>query len=52
MNGPPKILTTSLKNVFKVGSVKLANSKYAPEVKAALGLKRCRANVKGVNNPA
>ena len=26
--------------------------KYAPEVKAAKGLKRCRAKVKGVNNPA
>ena len=46
------------KNAFKVGSVKFANSlsplwrKYAPEVKAAKGLKRCRAKVKGVNNPA
>ena len=26
--------------------------KYAPEVKAAKGLKRCRAKVKGVNNPS
>ena len=26
--------------------------KYAPEEKAAKGLKRCRAKVKGVNNPA
>ena len=26
--------------------------KYAPEVKAAKGLKRCRAKIKGVNNPA
>ena len=26
--------------------------KYAPEVKAAKWLKRCRTNVKGVNNPA
>ena len=26
--------------------------KYAPEVKAAKGLKWCRAKVKGVNNPA
>ena len=48
------------KNAFKVGSVKFENSlsppsivkKYAPEVKAAKGLKRCRAKVKGVNNPA
>ena len=47
-------------NAFKVGSVKFANSlshlplwrKYAPEVKAAMGLKRCWAKVKGVNNPA
>ena len=47
------------KNVFKVGSVKYANSlsppsigrKYALEVKVAKGLKRCRAKVKGVNNP-
>ena len=43
------------KNVFKVGSVKVANSlhclplwrKYAPEVKAAKGLKRCRAKSQG-----
>ena len=51
-----------LKNAFNVGSIKFANSlsppglplwrKYAPEVKAAKGLKRCRAKVKGVNNPA
>ena len=48
------------KNAFKVGSVKFANSlsppsivrKYAPEVKAAKGLKHCQAKVKGVNNPA
>ena len=48
------------KNAFKVGSVKFTNSlsrlplwrRYAPEVKAAKGLKRCRAKVKGVNNPA
>ena len=49
------------KNAFKIGSVKFANSlslpsivkkKYALEVKAAMGLKRCRAKVKGVNNPA
>ena len=51
------------KNVFKVGSVKFANSllsthrlplwrKYVPEVKAAKVLKQCRAKVKGVNNPA
>ena len=49
----------AFKNVFKVGSVKFANSlsppssvkKYAPEVKAAKGLKRCWANIKGINNP-
>ena len=48
------------KNAFKVGSVKFANSitclplwrKYALEVKAAKGLQRCWAKVKGVNNPA
>ena len=48
------------KNAFKVHSIKFANSlsppswwrKYAPEVKAAKGLKWCRAKVKGVNNPA
>ena len=26
--------------------------KYTPEVKAAKGLKRCQAKVRGVNNPA
>ena len=49
------------KNVFKVGSVKFTQihrhclppwRKYAPEVKASRGLKRCQAKVKGVNNPA
>ena len=48
------------KNVFKVGSVKFANSLSPPsivkkvraEVKAVKGLKRCQAKVKGVNNPA
>ena len=55
------ILTMGLQSAFKVGSVKLANSqsppsiplwrKYAPEVKAAKGHKRCQAKVKGVNNP-
>ena len=47
------------KNVFKVGSVNsqihchclLLWKKYAPEVKAAKGLKLCRAKVKGVTNP-
>ena len=48
------------KNVFKIASVKFTNSLsppsivkkvYAPEVKAAKGLKRCWAKVKGVNNP-
>ena len=46
------------KNAFNVGSVKFANSlsppsivkKYAPEVKAAKELKRCRAKVRGINN--
>ena len=55
------IMTTGLQKCLKVGSVKFANSLsppsivkkvYAPEVKAAKGLKRCRAKVKGVNNPA
>ena len=48
------------KNAFTVGSAKFANwlsppslwRKYAPEVKAAEGLKRCRAKIKGVNSPA
>ena len=45
------------KNAFNDGSVKFTNSlplwrKYAPEVKAAKGLKRCRAKIRGVNNPA
>ena len=44
------------KNVFKVGSVKFANSlsppSIVPEVKAAKGLKQCQAKVMGVNNPA
>ena len=50
------ILTTGLEKAFKVGSVKFADSlswrKYAPEVKAAKGLKQCRAKVKRINNPA
>ena len=57
---PDTLLLRASKNAFKVGSVKFANSlsppsiarKYAQEVKAAKGLKRCRAKVKGVNNPA
>ena len=48
------------KNVFRVGSVKFANSLSPPssvkkvrtKVKAAKGLKRCRAKVKGVSNLA
>ena len=48
------------KNAFNVGMVKFTNSLSPPsivkkvrtEVKAAKGLKRCRAKVKGVNNPA
>ena len=51
------ILTT---NVFKVGSVKFAYSLSPPSIvkkvltgsKIAKGPKRCRAKVKGVNNPA
>ena len=57
---PDTLWLRSSKNAFKVGSVKFANSlsplplwrNYAPEVKAAKGLKRCQAKVKGVNNPA
>ena len=62
---PDTLWLRASKNVFKVGRVKFANSlsppsidalwrKYAPEVKlkAAKGLKWCRAKVKGVNNPA
>ena len=54
-------MTPASKNAFKVGSVKFAKihchrlplwRKYAPEVKAAKGLERCRAKVKGVNNPS
>ena len=53
------ILNTGLQNVFKVGSIKFANSlllpsivkEYTLEVKAASGHKRCWAKVKGVNNP-
>ena len=55
------ILPTGLafKNAPKVGTINFANSlsppsivkKYAPEVKTAMGLKRCRVKVKGVNNP-
>ena len=56
--GNPIAWATS--NAFKVGSVKFSNSlsrlplwrKYTPEVKAAKGLKWCRAKVQGVNNPA
>ena len=48
------------KNAFKIGSVKFAKSLSPPSIlkkvrtgiKAAKGLKRCRAKVKGVNNPA
>ena len=57
---PDTFLLQASKNAFKVGSVKFANSlsppsigrMYAPEVKAAKGLKQCQAEVKGVNNPA
>ena len=57
---PDTLWLRASKNSFKVGSVKFANSlsppplwrKYAPEVKAAKGLKRCRAKVKRVNNHA
>ena len=55
------ILTTSLQNILKSWQCKIrkftvtafhCERKYAPEVKAAKGLKRCQAEVKGVNNPA
>ena len=47
------------KNAFKVGSVKFENSlsppsivkKYAPEVKASKGLKRCREKSREVTTP-
>jgi len=50
--GPPKI---SLKLAMKNSQIHCQRlplqRKYAPEVKAAKGLKRCQAKVKGVNNP-
>ena len=56
---PDTLWLRASKNAFKVGSVKFANSLSPPSSvkkvrtgKAAKGLKRCRANVKGVNNPA
>ena len=57
---PDTIWLWAAQNALKVGGVKFANychrlplwRKYAHEVKAAKGLKRCRAKVKGVNNSA
>ena len=55
---PDTLWLQASKNAFEVGSVKFSSSlsppsivKYASEVKAAKGLKRCRAKVKEVNNP-
>ena len=46
------ILTTGLRNL-QIHCHRLPlRKKYTPEVKAAKGLKRCWAKVKGVNNPA
>ena len=50
---------TFFKNAFKVGTVKFADSlsppsivkKYAPEVKASKGLKRCREKSREVTTP-
>ena len=51
--GPPKMpLKLAVKN-SQIHCHRLPLwRKYAPEVKAAKWLKRCRTNVKGVNNPA
>ena len=57
---PDTLWLRASKNAFKADSVKFANSlsppplwrKYALEVKAAKGLKRCQAKFKGVNHPA
>jgi len=56
---PDIISLRASKNVFQVGSVKFANSLSPPSIakkvrtgsKSSKGLKRCRAKVKGVNNP-
>ena len=53
---PDRFWLRASKDVFKVGSVKFSNSlslwrKYAPEVKAAKGLKRCWAKVTHTHTP-
>ena len=53
---PNTLWLRASKNDFKAGSIKFANSllplwrKFVPEIKAANGLKRCWAKIKGVNN--
>ena len=52
-NGSPKMpLKLAVKNSQIYYHRLPLRRKYAPEVKAAKGLKRCRAKVKGVNNHA
>ena len=46
---PDTFWLRTFKNAFKVGTINFASLPFT--VKTAKGLKPCRANVKGVNNP-